>query len=241
MASLVFTAAVTAPSSGFRLPSRRPSPSALAPAHVILRRRGLPTRGLRRAGADEECPEPCFVAVAEKLDSARKARGAAGTDDGEEEMGRAGVINGVNDGAVEEPVVVPFAPFEQSLVAVDRFGDDALSQAVGSKVTFVLHGRCSVYCIGVGLRGDIYLCHIRHWCFLYWMDFVCYCFSNRLYSLDQLSPKLFPWSLPKLLEIIGLGYTLWFSARYLLFKENRDELLVKAKDLKKRIVGSNDE
>ncbi|KAK3131956.1 hypothetical protein QOZ80_6AG0513850 [Eleusine coracana subsp. coracana] len=196
MASLVFTAAVTAPSSGFRLPSRRPSPSALAPAHVILRRRGLPTRGaevprlnecrLRRAGADEECPEPCFVAVAEKLDSARKARGAAGTDDGEEEMGRAGVINGVNDGAVEEPVVVPFAPFEQSLVAVDRFGDDALSQAVG------------------------------------------------------IVTKTIP-LLPKLLEIIGLGYTLWFSARYLLFKENRDELLVKAKDLKKRIVGSNDE
>ncbi|KAK3128724.1 hypothetical protein QOZ80_6BG0465600 [Eleusine coracana subsp. coracana] len=147
MASLVFAAAVTAPSSGHRLPSRRPA---------------APCRHRRR----RDWPEASFVAVAEKLDTARKACGAAGTDEGEEEMGRAGVINGMNDSAVEEPVVVPFAPFEQSLVAVDRFGDDALSQAVGSKLS-------------------------------------------------------------KLLEIVGLGYTIWFNARYLLFKKNRDELLSK--------------
>ncbi|OEL14008.1 hypothetical protein BAE44_0024973, partial [Dichanthelium oligosanthes] len=47
--------------------------------------------------------------------------------------------------------------------------------------------------------------------------------------------------LPKILEIVGLGYTIWFGTRYLLFKENRDELLVKVDDLKRRIVGSGDE
>ncbi|RLM54267.1 hypothetical protein C2845_PM10G08320 [Panicum miliaceum] len=47
--------------------------------------------------------------------------------------------------------------------------------------------------------------------------------------------------LPKILEIEGLGYTIWFGTRYLLFKENRDELLVKVEDLKRRIFGSCDE
>ena len=71
---------------------------------------------------------------------------------------------------------------------------------------------------------------------------------------------------PKFLEIVGLGYSLWFSYRYLLFKvrvfcfgpdslflaelrlmgfinmqRNRDELLAKIDELKEEIVGSEDE
>ncbi|CAN4114849.1 unnamed protein product [Withania somnifera] len=37
---------------------------------------------------------------------------------------------------------------------------------------------------------------------------------------------------PKLLELVGLGYTLWFSARYLLFRSNRDALAAKVGKLK---------
>ena len=71
---------------------------------------------------------------------------------------------------------------------------------------------------------------------------------------------------PKLLEIVGLGYTVWFGSRYLLFKvrifcfradslflaqlrlsgfinmqRNRDELLAKIEELKEEIVGSEDD
>eukprot|EP00268_Persea_americana_P023170 TRINITY_DN2283_c0_g1_i1.p1 TRINITY_DN2283_c0_g1~~TRINITY_DN2283_c0_g1_i1.p1 ORF type:complete len:241 (+),score=52.01 TRINITY_DN2283_c0_g1_i1:196-918(+) len=43
---------------------------------------------------------------------------------------------------------------------------------------------------------------------------------------------------PKVLEIIGLAYTVWFSYRYLIFKKNRDGLSVKIEELKKQIIGS---
>ncbi|CAN4126763.1 unnamed protein product [Withania somnifera] len=46
---------------------------------------------------------------------------------------------------------------------------------------------------------------------------------------------------PKLLELVGLGYTLWFSARYLLFKSNRDELAAKVEELKQEVLGSRDD
>ncbi|VAI84240.1 unnamed protein product [Triticum turgidum subsp. durum] len=46
--------------------------------------------------------------------------------------------------------------------------------------------------------------------------------------------------LPRILEMVGLGYTVWFSSRYLLFKDSREELFAKAYDLKTRIVGSGD-
>ncbi|CBI18707.3 hypothetical protein VitviT2T_010735 [Vitis vinifera] len=46
---------------------------------------------------------------------------------------------------------------------------------------------------------------------------------------------------PKLMEIVGLGYTLWFSARYLIFKQNRDELAAKIEELKQQVLGSEDE
>ncbi|GAV59246.1 DUF4308 domain-containing protein [Cephalotus follicularis] len=46
---------------------------------------------------------------------------------------------------------------------------------------------------------------------------------------------------PKLMEVVGLGYTLWFSIRYLLFKKNRDELTAKIEELKQQVLGLNDE
>lgn len=45
---------------------------------------------------------------------------------------------------------------------------------------------------------------------------------------------------PKVLELIGLGYTIWFSSRYLLFKENRDELVTRVEQIKQQVLGSKD-
>ncbi|XWS29583.1 hypothetical protein CRYUN_Cryun24cG0041400 [Craigia yunnanensis] len=46
---------------------------------------------------------------------------------------------------------------------------------------------------------------------------------------------------PKLMEVVGLGYTFWFSSRYLLFKKNREELAAKIEKLKQHVLGSEDE
>ncbi|KAL7230613.1 hypothetical protein ACSBR2_008978 [Camellia fascicularis] len=46
---------------------------------------------------------------------------------------------------------------------------------------------------------------------------------------------------PKLMEVVGLGYTVWFSKRYLIFKENREELVAKILEIKQQVVGSNDD
>ncbi|KAJ0233493.1 Protein CURVATURE THYLAKOID 1D [Hirschfeldia incana] len=45
--------------------------------------------------------------------------------------------------------------------------------------------------------------------------------------------------LPKLMEVVGLGYTLWFTTRYLLFKSNREELKTKISEIKKQVLGSD--
>lgn len=45
---------------------------------------------------------------------------------------------------------------------------------------------------------------------------------------------------PKLMEVVGLGYTLWFSSRYLLFKKNREELVVKIDEIKQQVLGSSE-
>ncbi|CAM0944013.1 unnamed protein product [Alopecurus aequalis] len=42
--------------------------------------------------------------------------------------------------------------------------------------------------------------------------------------------------LPNLLELVGTGYSIWFTTKYLLFKESRDELFAKFEDLKERII-----
>ncbi|XP_015963372.1 protein CURVATURE THYLAKOID 1D, chloroplastic [Arachis duranensis] len=45
---------------------------------------------------------------------------------------------------------------------------------------------------------------------------------------------------PKVLEVIGLGYTVWFTSRYLLFKKNRDEFVAKLEELREQVLGSED-
>ncbi|KAL0367932.1 UNVERIFIED_CONTAM: protein CURVATURE THYLAKOID 1D, chloroplastic [Sesamum calycinum] len=40
--------------------------------------------------------------------------------------------------------------------------------------------------------------------------------------------------LPKVLELVGLGYTLWFTSRYLIFKRNRDELVARIEQIKQQ-------
>jgi len=47
--------------------------------------------------------------------------------------------------------------------------------------------------------------------------------------------------LPKLLELVGLGYTAWFVYRYLLFKSSREELKADVEELKKKISGAVEE
>ncbi|KAL8111250.1 protein CURVATURE THYLAKOID 1A, chloroplastic-like [Apium graveolens] len=44
--------------------------------------------------------------------------------------------------------------------------------------------------------------------------------------------------LPKILELVGLGYTGWFVYRYLLFKSSRKELATDIESLKKKIAGT---
>ncbi|KNA08205.1 hypothetical protein SOVF_164650 [Spinacia oleracea] len=44
--------------------------------------------------------------------------------------------------------------------------------------------------------------------------------------------------LPKLMELVGLGYTGWFVYRYLLFKTSRKELAEDIESLKKKIAGT---
>ncbi|WOK92200.1 hypothetical protein Cni_G00891 [Canna indica] len=45
---------------------------------------------------------------------------------------------------------------------------------------------------------------------------------------------------PKVMEVVGLGFTVWFITRYLIFKENREELFRKVDDLKGKILGRDD-
>jgi len=44
--------------------------------------------------------------------------------------------------------------------------------------------------------------------------------------------------LPKIMELVGLGYTGWFVYRYLLFKESRKELASDIESLKKKIAAT---
>ncbi|KAG8486273.1 hypothetical protein CXB51_019683 [Gossypium anomalum] len=44
--------------------------------------------------------------------------------------------------------------------------------------------------------------------------------------------------LPKIMELVGLGYSGWFVYRYLLFKSSRKELATDIEALKKKIAGT---
>ncbi|XP_072953048.1 protein CURVATURE THYLAKOID 1A, chloroplastic-like [Typha angustifolia] len=46
--------------------------------------------------------------------------------------------------------------------------------------------------------------------------------------------------LPKIMELVGLGYTGWFVYRYLLFKQSRKELANDIEGLKKKIAGTGE-
>ncbi|KAF6983202.1 hypothetical protein CFC21_096758 [Triticum aestivum] len=142
--------------------------AAPVPARLSLRRRGLPTTGLRCSGTE--------VGVTDAI------RMAAAT------------------------------PFGHNLVAVDIVGDevaaDKLQLGFKEMATYVIYGT------GAFFAG--------------WV------LSAVVSAIDSIP------LLPRILEMVGLGYTVWFSSRYLLFKENREELFAKAYDLKMRIVGSGD-
>ncbi|PWZ37866.1 Protein CURVATURE THYLAKOID 1D, chloroplastic [Zea mays] len=45
---------------------------------------------------------------------------------------------------------------------------------------------------------------------------------------------------PQVMEVVGLGFTIWFTSRYLIFKENRDELFTRVSSIKKQILGSHE-
>ncbi|CAN6167255.1 unnamed protein product [Urochloa humidicola] len=45
---------------------------------------------------------------------------------------------------------------------------------------------------------------------------------------------------PQVMEVVGLGFTIWFTSRYLIFKENRDELITRVSSIKNQILGSHD-
>lgn len=47
--------------------------------------------------------------------------------------------------------------------------------------------------------------------------------------------------LPRIFELVGLGYSSWFTYRYLLFKSNRQELIADVEDLKRKITGNVNE
>ena len=57
-------------------------------------------------------------------------------------------------------------------------------------------------------------------------------FANTLVTAINAVPVF-----PKLLELVGLGYTAWFTYRYLLFKSSREELSKDVDELKKKITG----
>eukprot|EP00241_Pyramimonas_parkeae_P007519 CAMPEP_0114252802 /NCGR_PEP_ID=MMETSP0058-20121206/16042_1 /TAXON_ID=36894 /ORGANISM="Pyramimonas parkeae, CCMP726" /LENGTH=163 /DNA_ID=CAMNT_0001366783 /DNA_START=100 /DNA_END=591 /DNA_ORIENTATION=+ len=46
--------------------------------------------------------------------------------------------------------------------------------------------------------------------------------------------------LPKLMELVGLGYTSWFVYRYLLFKSSRKDLIADVEELKQKIAGEKE-
>lgn len=43
--------------------------------------------------------------------------------------------------------------------------------------------------------------------------------------------------IPKLLELVGTGYTAWFSYRYLLKTESRKELIADIDAIKEKVLG----
>jgi len=55
-------------------------------------------------------------------------------------------------------------------------------------------------------------------------------------SKNALTSLAYSSQLPKILELVGTGYSIWFIARYLIYKESIDSLFGKFEDLKQRII-----
>ena len=45
---------------------------------------------------------------------------------------------------------------------------------------------------------------------------------------------------PKIFELVGLGYSAWFTYKYLLFKSSRAELLADIEELKAKVLNSGE-
>ena len=45
---------------------------------------------------------------------------------------------------------------------------------------------------------------------------------------------------PKVFELVGLGYSAWFTYKYLLFKSSRAELAADIEELKAKIAGGSE-
>ncbi|KAG8049928.1 hypothetical protein GUJ93_ZPchr0009g273 [Zizania palustris] len=61
-------------------------------------------------------------------------------------------------------------------------------------------------------------------------------FLHLIQFLCALNSSYF--GVPQVMEVVGLGFTVWFTSRYLIFKENRDELITRIGSIKKQILGS---
>ncbi|KAF7100248.1 hypothetical protein CFC21_101783 [Triticum aestivum] len=118
--------------------------------------------------------------------------------------------SGTEVGVTEAIRMAAAAPFGHNLVAVDIAGDEVAANKLGLKEMATY----VIYGTGAFFAG--------------WV------LSAVVSAIDSIP------LLPRILEMVGLGYTVWFSSRYLLFKDNREELFAKAYDLKMRIVGSGD-
>ncbi|KAI4976198.1 hypothetical protein ZWY2020_049805 [Hordeum vulgare] len=117
---------------------------------------------------------------------------------------------GTELGVAEAMKLAAAVPFGQSLVAVDSAGNEAAANKLGFKEMATY----AIYGTGAFFAG--------------WV------LSAVVSAIDSIP------LLPRILEMVGLGYTVWFSSRYLLFKKNREELFARAYDLKMRIVGPRD-
>lgn len=56
-------------------------------------------------------------------------------------------------------------------------------------------------------------------------------------DFSSLSSSLCAQQLPKVMELVGLGYSTWFVYRYVLYKDSRKELVEQFDALKEKVSG----
>ncbi|CAM0913775.1 unnamed protein product [Alopecurus aequalis] len=156
------------------------------------------------------CTSPYNVALTAPVSARRRSLPTRGLRCASTEASATGKPDSWADSMAKEAEAVLLPPFEQSLVAVGSVSDEAAAKKLGFR-------EASTYAI-YGTAAF----------FAGWI-------VSAVVSVIESIPLL-----PRILEIVGLGYTVWFSSRYLLFKESRDELFAKAYDLKLKIIGSGD-